>query len=199
MSKVSQLSPLRRRLALLRRIPFWAQALAACALFAVVGVVVLDDYGVSLDESTQRHIARLNADYIATGDISELASDENIAHRFYGVALEMPLLLAESAPGLQDTRHIYLMRHLLTHLLFIAGGFVLGMLAYLMTGSRWVALLAMLMFLLHPRLYVHSFINTRDIPFAALLAIALYLTHRAFRKDTLGAFLLCGIGRGLGG
>ncbi len=197
MSKVSQLSPSRRRLALLRRIPFWAQAVAACALFAVVGVVVLDDYGVSLDESTQRHIARLNADYIATGDISELASDENIAHRFYGVALEMPLLLAESAPGLQDTRHIYLMRHLLTHLLFIAGGFVLGMLAYLMTGSRWVALLAMLMFLLHPRLYVHSFINTRDIPFAAMLVIALYLTHRAFRRDTLGAFLLCGIGVGL--
>ena len=27
--------------------------------------------------------------------------------------------------------------------------------------------------------------------------IALYLTHRAFRRDTLSAFLLCGIGVGL--
>ena len=158
---------------------------------------MLDDYGVSFDEPTQRHIARANADYIATGDISALAVDENIVHRFYGIALEMPLLLAERALGLQDSRHIYLMRHLLTHLLFIAGGFACGMLAYRMTSSRWVALLAMLMFLLHPRLYVHSFVNTRDIPFAALLAIALYLTHRAFRRDTLSAFLLCGIGVGL--
>ena len=177
--------------------PFWTQPLAVCALFAIVGVVVLDDYGVSLDEPTQRHIARLNADYIATGDISELASDENIAHRFYGVAFEMPLLLAERVLGLQDSRHIYLIRHLLTYLFFIASGFVFGMLAYRMTGSRWVALLAMLMFMLHPRLYVHSFVNTRDIPFASLLIIALYLAHRAFRRDTLGAFLLCGIGVGL--
>ena len=176
--------------------PFWTQALAACALFAVAGVAVLDDYGVSFDEPTQRHIARANADYIATGDISALA-DENIIHRFYGIVLEMPLLLVERALGLQDSRHIYLMRHLLAHLLFIAGGFACGILAYRMTGGRWVALLAMLMFMLHPRLYVHSFVNTRDIPFAALLAIALYLTHRAFRRDTLSAFLLCGIGVGL--
>ena len=196
MPTLSRLFPF-SRLTLLRHAPFWAQALAACALFAIAGIAVLDDYGVSLDESTQRHIARLNADYIATGDISELAADENIAHRFYGIALEMPLLLAERAPGLQDSRHIYLMRHLVTHLFFIAGGFACGMIAYRMLGNRWVALLAMLMFLLHPRLYVHSFINTRDIPFAALLAIALYLTHRAFRRDTLGAFLLCGIGVGL--
>ena len=195
MSTLSQI-PL-QRLAPLRRIPFWAQPLAVCALFAIVGVVVLDDYGVSLDEPTQRHIARLNAAYIATGDISALAADENIAHRFYGVAFEMPLLLAERALGMQDSRHIYLMRHLLTYLFFIASGFVFGMLAYRMTGSRWVALLAMLMFLLHPRLYVHSFVNTRDIPFASLLVIALYLAHRAFRRDTLGAFLLCGIGVGL--
>ena len=30
-----------------------------------------------------------------------------------------------------------------------------------------------------------------------MLLIALYLTHRAFRKDTIGAFLLCGIGVGI--
>ena len=55
----------------------------------------------------------------------------------------------------------------------------------------------MLMFLLHPRLYAHSFFNVKDVPFAVTLVIALYLTHRAFRKDTVGAFLLCGIGAGL--
>ena len=55
----------------------------------------------------------------------------------------------------------------------------------------------MLIFLLHPRLYAHSFFNSKDIPFAAMLIIALYLANRAFRKDTLGAFLLCGIVVGL--
>ena len=181
----------------LRRIPFWAQALAVCALFAIAGVVVLDDYGLSGHEVDQRRIAVANVDYIATGDISGLSQPYDIAFRYYGMAFEMPLLLAERAPGLQDSRDIYLARHLLAHLFFIAGGFACGMLAYRTLGSRWVALFAMLMFLLHPRLYAHSFFNLKDVPFAALFVIALYLAHRAFRKDTLGAFLLCGIAVGL--
>ena len=191
-----------RRLALLRRVPFWAQALALCALFAIVGVAIVDDYGVTGDEIDQRQATIANAGYIATGDIGKLfqAADNSpvdVVFRYYGVAFDMSLLLAERALGLQDSRDIYLTRHLLTHLFFIAGGFVCGMLAYRMLGSRWIALLAMLLFLLHPRLYAHSFFNIKDIPFAVAMVIALYLTHRAFRRDTLGAFLLCGIGVGL--
>ena len=185
------------RLTPLRRLPFWAQALALCALFAVVGVAVLDDYGISSDENTQRAIANANADYIITGATDGQYGLYYKDYRYYGVSFEMPLLLAARALRLQDDRHIYLTRHLLTHLLFIAGGFVCGMLAYRMLGSRWIALFAMPTFLLHPRLYAHSFFNPKDIPFAVTLLIALYLTHRAFRKDTLGAFLLCGIVAGL--
>ena len=194
MPTLSRLFPL-SRLAPLRRTPFWAQALALCALFAIVGVAVLDDYGATGDETHQRQTAIANADY-ALG-VSKEPPGKDMHDRYYGVAFEMPLLLAERALRLQDTRHIYLTRHLLTHLFFIAGGFACGMLAYRMLGSRWIALLAMLMFLLHPRLYAHSFFNSKDVPFAALLLIALYLAHRAFRKDTAGAFLLCGIVMGL--
>ena len=178
----------------MRRVPFWAQALAFCAVFAVAGVAVLDDYGVTWNELDQRRIAIANADYIATGATDSLYHRD---YRYYGVVIEMPLLLAERAFGLQDSRYIYLTRHLMTHLFFIAGGFACAMLTYRMLGSRWIALLAMLMFLLHPRLYAHSFFNSKDVPFAALLVITLYLTHRAFRKDTIGAFLMCGIGVGL--
>ena len=55
----------------------------------------------------------------------------------------------------------------------------------------------MALFLLHPRLYAHSFINSKDLPFLAAFMIALYLVHRAFRRETLGAYLLCGVGVGL--
>ena len=176
--------------------PFWAQALALCALFAIAGVAILDDYGIGGDAPPQYRISGANAAYI-TGNPDAAFSIYHRDYRYYGVAIEMPLMLAERALGLQDTRRIYLTRHLLTHLFFVASGFVCGMLAYRMLGSRWVALLAMLMFLLHPRLYAHSFFNSKDVPFAALLVISLYLAHRAFRKDTVGAFLLCGIVAGL--
>ena len=184
---------------MLRRVPFWAQALALCAMFAIAGVAIVDDYGIGRDEVIHREIAIAVADDVwgLPEPVRPLLAPRHAQLRYHGVAFDMPLFLVERALGLQDTRHIYLTRHLIMHIFFIAGGFACAMLAYRMLGSRWIALLAMLMFLLHPRLYAHSFISTKDTPFAVMLIIALYLTHRAFRKDTLGAFLLCGIGAGL--
>ena len=176
-----------------RRIPFPALALAVCLLFAAVGVVAVDDYGISTDEPAQRYIAEQNAAYIIGDRDAFTVWLRPPRDRFYGVAFELPLLMMERALRLQDSRGIYLSRHLLTHLFFIAGGFCCGLLAWRMFNNRWLALLAMLLFLLHPRLYAHSFFNSKDIPFLVMFVIALYLTHRAFRRDTLGAFVLLGI------
>ena len=180
-------------LALLRRIPFPALALAVCLLFAAAGIAVAGDYGLGGDEPEQRFIAEQNAAYIM-GDSDALPQNHN---RFYGIAFELLLLLTERLLGLDDRREIYFSRHLLTHLFFIAGGFCCGLLAWRMFNNRWLALLAMLLFLLHPRLYAHSFFNSKDIPFAVMFVIALYLTHRAFRRDTAVAFILLGVVVGL--
>ena len=187
------MTPLHHPAARLRRLPLPALAAMVCLLFAAAGIAVLDDYGVGGDESLQRDIAIDNADYVM-GDSDALPTDHN---RFYGLAFELPLLMAERALGLQDSRDIFLMRHLLTHLFYIVGGFFCALLVYRIFGSRWIALLAMLMFLLHPRLYAHSFFNSKDLPFAVMFMIALYLTHRAFRRDTVGAFALLGMVIGL--
>ena len=175
------------------RPPFPLLLAAVCLVFAAVGLAVLDDYGIAIDEPLQRRIAEQNAAYIM-GDADALPTNHN---RFYGIAFELPLLLVERLLGLQDSRDIYLSRHLITHLFFIAGGFFCGLLAWRMFHNRWLALLAMLLFLLHPRLYAHSFFNSKDIPFAVMFVIALYLTHRAFRRDTPGAYVLLGIVVGL--
>ena len=176
-----------------RRAPFPALALALCLAFAIAGMAVLDDYGFVEDEWLQRSLAIANADYFM-GDSGPLLSH---ASRFYGVAFELPLLFIERILGLEDNRDILLMRHLATHLFFILGAFFCGLLAHRMFGRR-AAALAMLLFLLHPRLYAHSFINSKDLSFAAMFMIALFLVHRAFRRGTPGAFALCGLGVGLG-
>ena len=115
----------------------------------------------------------------------------------YGVAFELPLLFIELAMGLEDYRSVHLTRHILSHLFFLAGGWFCYLLAHRMGGSRLVALAAMLLFLLHPRLYAHSFFNTKDTPFLSMFMITLFLTHRAFRKDDCAAFLSCGLAVGL--
>ena len=171
--------------------PVWA--IAVCAVFAAAGVTVLDDYGVSWDEFYQRDIALETIGYVL-GQDDELLSNHD---KFYGTTFEMPLLMVERALGLDDTRAVLLSRHILSHLFFIAGGFFCYLLVRRLFGSTVIALFAMLLFLLHPRLYAESFVNTKDVPLAAMFMVALFLTHRAFRKDTVGAFLLCGLAVGI--
>ena len=172
--------------------PVWA--LAVCMVFTAVGVAVLDDYGVSWDEFYQRDIALETVRYVLDQD-DELLENHD---KFYGTTFEMPLLIVERVLGLQDdTRAILLSRHILSHLFFIAGGFFCYLLIRRLFGSTVIALFAMLLFLLHPRLYAESFVNTKDVPLAAMFMVALFLTHRAFSKDTVGAFLLCGLAVGI--
>ena len=179
-----------------RPVPLPVVAASICLLFAAIGLAVLDHYGVGVDEFFQRRIGILNLDYLlGNADLGHFIS---VGHnRFYGISFELPLLLVERALGLGDLRDVLLMRHLLTHLFFLLGAFFCGLLAHRMFGNRALAALAMLLFLLHPRLYAHSFFNSKDVPFAAMFMIALFLTHRAFRSGTLGSFALCGVGVGL--
>ncbi len=172
--------------------PVWA--LAVCVVFTAVGVAVVDDYGVSWDEFQQRDVALETISYVL-GQDDELLENQD---KFYGTTFEMPLLIVERVLGLQDdTRAILLSRHILSHLFFIAGGFFCYLLIRRLFGSTVIALFAMLLFLLHPRLYAESFVNTKDVPLAAMFMVALFLTHRAFSKDTVGAFLLCGLAVGI--
>ena len=200
-SPVSFESPRARRL-LRSRVgralaPHWG-ALLALALFLIVGLAVLDDYGVARDEAAQRLIAEYNLGYITRADasIAEFgyidASDV-----FYGPAFELPLLLVERTLGLQDSRGIYLARHQITQLFFLAGGLFAYLLAMWLFRNHTLALFAMALFLLHPRLYADSFFNSKDIPFLVGFIIALFLAHRAFKRDTLLAFALLGVGVGV--
>ena len=166
----------------------------ALMVFAIIGAAVFADYGVGGDEGTQRNIGFKPLNYIM-GDQDALYEDY---HRHYGVAFELALASAERALGLEgDNRAAYLSRHLLTHFFFLVGGLFAWLLAHRMFGSRLLALFAMLIFLLHPRLYAHSFFNSKDLPFLCMFMVCLYLIHRAFRRDSVWAFALCGVGVGL--
>ena len=173
-----------------------APAVVVLALFAAVGAAVLDDYGVALDESSSRDRGVVAIDHVLGG--GPLTGQSNQGHnRFYGVSFEAPLVLAERLLGLTDSRAVFLLRHLLTHLFFLTGGFFCWLLALRLCGDRRLALFALLLYLLHPRLYAHSFFNPKDIPFLAMFTIALWLVERAFRRDTAAAFALCGAGVGV--
>ena len=158
--------------------------------FALAGFWILDDYGIGLDELHQRQLAKENLDYVLGIPVDIYRNYDK--DRFYGVSFELVLLLAERALGLDDTRYIYMMRHLVTHLFFLISGLFCYLLAYRLFGNRLLAVVAMLMFLLHPRIYAHSFFNSKDVPFLSMFMISLYFTHWAFWKGGIWRFLILG-------
>ena len=174
------------------RLSWPVQASLVCLAFLLVGIAVMDAYGVDIDTPPQRYIAARNLAYI-TKDTAELSGFYYKHNRYYGIAFELPLLLLERGLGLEDSRSIYLLRHLVTHAFFLFGGLCCSLLVYRLSHSRAAALFALLVFVLQPRLYAHSFFNSKDLPFLSMFMVTLYVTHRAFRRDTVGAFVLCGV------
>ena len=166
---------------------------AVLALFAAAGLAAVDGYGLTWDEPIQRNLAVMTADYVLDGGDALTGHQD----RRYGVAFELPLLFAERLPWLEDSADVWRTRRLLTHGFFLAGGFFAWLLALRLTGSRAVALFALLTFLLHPRIWAHSFFNSKDVPFLAMFMVCLFLTHRAFRRGSVPAFALCGAAAGL--
>ena len=177
------------------RARFHSLALILWSLFLIAGLAIVDDYGVSPDTETQRFVAIDTLNYVLHDDPTLL---RRAADRFYGVAFEAPLfLLTERALGLEDPRHVYLTRHVLTHLFFLIGGLCCYLLAWRLAGDRLVALLVMALFLLSPRLYAHSFFNSKDPVFASAFVMALLFASRAFDRDSVGAYRWCGAAAGL--
>lgn len=176
--------------------PHWG-ALVILALFLISGLAILDDYGITWDEPTQRQSVRASLQYVAQGDLRifrDVATFD--VDKFYGMGFESILVLSERAFGLNDDRNVYLSRHLLIHLFFLFCGVFAYFLVYGLFRNRLIALFAMPLFLLHPRLYAHSFFNGKDIPFFGMFIVTLFLAHRAFKKDTVMAFALLGAGVG---
>src|SRR5687767_8335094 len=90
------------------------------AILLVVCVCIYKDYGLSWDETTQRSIGYHAYRYIFEGNMDYLQLADNV----YGVGFELPLVLIEKLLGLEDSRDIFLFRHLMNIFMFCLACFV---------------------------------------------------------------------------
>ncbi|HTN46986.1 MAG TPA: glycosyltransferase family 39 protein [Flavipsychrobacter sp.] len=175
--------------------PRFARYLPGLLLLAAAVLVALltyQDFGISWDEQVQRKMGEVSYDYIFKGD---KALDTYI-ERDHGVGFELVLLLVEKAVDAKDFRDVFLTRHLATHVFFLLGAFAGYVLALRLFNKQWLAVLAFLMIVVNPRLYAHSFFNSKDIPLLSAYLISLLLAELSFRSNKLYAFLLLGLSCG---
>jgi hypothetical protein len=146
----------------------------------VVGLVVFRDYGVPWDEPRQRLVGGVSARFVLqtvapSWPLPAGLPDKALADfddRDYGVAFEMPAVAAELLLGLTDSRDIYLLRHLLTYLVFLGGVFAVYRMATRRFDDRRLGLCAATMLVLSPRFFAEAFYNSKDIVFMACFAVA---------------------------
>jgi dolichyl-phosphate-mannose-protein mannosyltransferase len=155
----------------------------------IIGLVTYQDYGMSWDEPGQRAPAILSYDYIFHGS-QALFTKENDNH---GAGFELLLIFIEKGFKLTDSRDIYMMRHIVTHVFFLCSMLAAYVLIYRLFKDRFLACLGFFMIAFMPRLYAHSFFNTKDMPFLSMIIILFAYAQYAFEKNKPALFLVLGL------
>ena len=174
------------------------------ALLLALGVALHRDYGLAFDEPRQRESGAVTVAYLTDlfapsqrgTDTSRPTPLHAYQDRDYGVAFEVPAFALEKLFGLNDTRDIFMFRHLLTYVFCLAGAWALYSLALRRFGDRRLALLAVAFLALSPRLFAESFFNTKDAVFMAAFAIALNTMIPFVLKPRAGSALLHALATG---
>jgi hypothetical protein len=156
----------------------------------IIGLNTYKNYGISWDEGSQRNLGRITYNYLFHGDDSLKHYDNKV----YGVGFELPLMIIEKVFNLQDTRDVFLMRHLVTHIFFLLGALAFFLLIDYIYHNKLLAMLGFLLLVVNPLIYGHSFFNTKDIPFLSMFIICFLLFAIAFKKNTLTWYILLGVG-----
>jgi len=166
-------------------------AVLVFALYFIAGFLIVNDYGISADEVTERRTSLANYAYVAGEDIFNTDSEaargvaagvpnlRTFNNRFYGAALQSVPVLIEHLRGFEmASRDIYLTRHLFTFANYFLGGVFFYLILRRRFGNTWLPLLGTLLYILYPRFFGESFYNIKDILFYAWVVIASYFTLR---------------------
>ena len=151
-----------------------SKSLAWCAAVPIVFFIYaccrLGDVGVSWDEDTQRTYGQLILDFYASQ-----RTDTRVLHYvnlyLYGGFFDVFTGLLERV---FITTPWYVLRHFCTLSFATLGVFFTARLAALIANPR-AGFLAALLLVLTPRFFGHALFNPKDIPFAALYIISVYV------------------------
>lgn len=165
---------------------------AGLLIFGVFGILVAGDYGTTWDEAWLHDYGVAVVDWYLSGfeNGRALATDWNLY--LYGAAFEAPVGYLASL-----SEDPYLIRHLATFGCFILILLYLFRLGKLLDSAR-AGVFAALFMASYPLFFGHSFINSKDIPFATAVVAGWYYFFRGTTQGfTWRTALLLGVCGGL--
>lgn len=170
--------------------------------FLCLGLAIVDDYGISWDESIQRRHGRVSIDYAAeklgVDGYTKLEPEwdlEDYQWSNYGMIYQITANLLEHVFGWEeDFYHYYKLRHVMNFLLlWLATLYFYRTLKLRFPDRDWYPLLGTLALVLSPRIFAHGFYNPKDHILLVFYLISIFtllrfLKHRTWRNLIFHAF-----------
>jgi len=158
-----------------------------CLFFAAylfIGISIFKHHGISWDEHVSRINGVITVEYVVKGDQRLFTYRD----RYYGTTFETLLVAIERFLNLtKNGRAVFFMRHLVTFLLFYTSVLFFYLLCKYRFGSWKIGLLGSLFLILSPRIFAHSFYNSKDIACLATFIISIYTLVKYLDKKTFSA------------
>jgi hypothetical protein len=162
--------------------------------YFVLGISLVDDYGIHWDDHSQYlhglvtadHINKLSGGFFADKPFSGIRL-EDYKDRTHGVIFQVAALGIQNLLGITGTRGAFLLRHYLTFIIFFTGLVFLFRLLMLYSDNRAMAMLGVLLMILSPRIFADSFYNSKDIVFLSLTIISIWTLIRFLQKVTFAS------------
>lgn len=163
------------------------------ALYAVFGFIALPDYGVPLDELTQRNIGIENNRFI-TGRIDDAALSNN---GLFGPAFESAMYLVEQLYYNADLGFKIYVRHFVLFAIFLMAIWCFYSLSKRLFRNQMVAGTTASLFALYPPLFAHAHYNSKDTLFLSVLIFVLWFIVRFFETKNFKLLIIAALFSGL--
>ena len=180
-------------------------------IFFLIGIYIVSDYGISIDEDKTRAVGFVSLQYILKNFFPEHLDklnklfDQESFNNFgmmttsagvvtSGITFNLPMAIIELIFEIKDSREIFLLRHFSTFLLFFISVYFFYLIIKNRYNSWFLGIVGALFLIISPRIFAESFYNNKDLVFMSLFIINLFvaikfLEKKNFKYTILFAFM----------
>ena len=164
-------------------------------IYFILGIGIYDDYGISFDENINRTNGFVSLNYVI--NFFNLNFDLNPFYknvpqinkyidREYGIVFDLPAAAIEVILGIKNTKAIYLLRHLMTFVIFFLSTICFYFLCLNIFKDKLISLIGLIILIFSPRVFAESFYNSKDIIFLSFLIFSIHLNVKflIFKSNT---------------
>ena len=157
----------------------------------LISFSIYKDFGISIDEESTRYHGLVSLNYIIEvfnfnfDHIENIKRLETYEYREYGVFFEILPALLENIFEIKNYKEIFYFRHLYVHIIFLISMIFFYRTILNLFNSFYLALSGTAILYTTPRIFAHSFYNSKDIIFLSMFIISIYFFCKFFKNKTL--------------